>query len=144
MEILKNFKTKTKFRVLEASFMLEGGRVPAVGELIIIEDRINALELVSSGKVSPADLQETGIYLTLREISLPGEKERFVARKNEKVLLRADDALSLMLQQAVIPINEDQWQPYEIHLAESRRGEIPPTASGKDNWVRGYVNEYKW
>lgn len=138
MKIINKYYVKTKFRVLKAEFLMEKGRVPVVGELITIDDNVNAISLVSMGKVEPADLPDIGQYLTLRKITLPGEKEKFSAEKLQTVELKKIDALALMLQWAAIPVNEDQWQPYNIRLDKPQRREIPPVGEENRNWVRGW------
>lgn len=67
--------------------------------------------MVRTGRMIPDDIPEVGTYITLRNVMLPGKKEKFEAKSLEVVELKAGDALALMLEGAVIPKSDDQWRP---------------------------------
>jgi len=62
------------------------------------------------------DLPPIGEYIALTTIVLPGSKEKFEAKKMELIKLKAEDALSLLLQGKIIPRNNEQWRPHNRRL----------------------------
>jgi len=116
MEIIKKAKQKFTFKVIKP-FMKAGTRL-ALGEEVEIshEDQDG---LVRGGRVCPSDLPETGTYIVLKPFFLPGREGKFEAKKLEKVLLRAADALPLMISASVIPANENQWRPNNRRLQQA-------------------------
>lgn len=115
MEIVKKAQVGPhKFNVVKPVFW--AGSVKAAGEEIEISDPAEALGLVQSGKIIPTDLPATGEYIALRDLKLSGRKAAFEAKKMERVILRSDQALKLMLEGAVIPCDDSQWRPNDRQL----------------------------
>lgn len=111
MEIIKrSAQGPAKFQVLK-SFYLKVGQLAKSGETIEIENPNDQVLFCLQGRIRPV-LPETGVYIALMDITLPGRKEKFEAKKLELVELKADDALPLLLNRSVIPKDESQWRPF--------------------------------
>lgn len=120
MEIIKRARrTDPKFRVIRPFW--HGGKPCVVGEEIEILAAADQTGFCQRQQVRPVDLPETGVYIALREISLPGKVEKFTCKKFDQIELRADDALRLMLEKACLPADPDQWRPYRMRLAGSEK-----------------------
>jgi hypothetical protein len=114
MEIVRKSKTTHAFRVVKSFHW--GGSSKSAGEEIEISDPAEAAGLVQSGRVIPADLPGTAEYIGLRDLKLAGTKKFFEAKKMERVILRSDQALKLMIEGAIIPVDENQWRPNDRRL----------------------------
>lgn len=116
MKILKRAsKGSVRFKVVKNSFQLASGYVPEIGqELDFVgpENLSLAFGLVQRGLIVPNDLPEVGEYIVMSSFYLPGKNERFEAKVNEFVELKASDAIKLMLQGKVIPKDPDRWSPF--------------------------------
>lgn len=115
-----------EFRVLDAAFSIRG-RTPQVGELVKFYDIIGMVEdLCSRGLIEPADCPEIGVYIVLKSFTLPGRKEKFKAEKLQRVELLKEDAIRLMFERSVIPVDNFQWRPYGLRLGKNEeKVEIP-------------------
>lgn len=109
MEIIKKQTGRFKFRVLKP-FSLGGGLRKETNEEIELEQS-EADDLVYGRKVEPVDINDGDVYIALTPFSLPGAKEKFTCKSGEKIALRREDALSLLLSGAVIPVNASRWRP---------------------------------
>ncbi|MBM4338799.1 MAG: hypothetical protein FJ110_04585 [Deltaproteobacteria bacterium] len=119
MEIIKKAQSGPhKFKVVK-SFSW-GGSVKAAGEEIEISNAQEAFGLVQVGRVIPADLPATAEYIALRDIKLSGKVKAFEAKRMEKVILKAEQALALLLEGAILPCDEDQWRPNNRKLLKGR------------------------
>lgn len=109
MEIIKKagggihkFTVKKSFRW--GDFMAEVGQELEIGDP-------PASELVAVGRIAPADLPEVGTYIVVvNEIILPGTPEKYTAKRLDRVALRAEDALPLLIRMNVIPEDPNQWR----------------------------------
>jgi hypothetical protein len=98
--------------------MLAGGKSPTVGSIIELSDELS-IPLLQKGSIVPADMEPFGTYISLREIILPGLTEKHSCAPLEKIELRADQAIELMLNKSVIPASDDQWRPYGMRLKKN-------------------------
>ncbi len=115
MEILrKAVSGPQKFKALK-HFLWKMGQLVKPDD-IIEATQSEADELVAIGRAVPCDLPETGVYIALQDICLPGRTEKFEAKRMERVELKAEDALRLMLDRSVIPEDEKQWRPRNARL----------------------------
>ncbi len=115
MEIIKrSVQGPHKFKVLKP-FGWKAGKAVEPGEIVEM-DQLEADQYVQIGRVIPVDLPDVGTYITLTSFSLPGKNEKFETKKFERVELRAQDALRLMLDRSVIPEDESQWRPRNARL----------------------------
>ncbi len=121
MEILKRANSEPpKFRVLRSFY--KDGRPLEVGELIEIESMDEKatptvqFDLVSTNRVVPADIPEVGVYIALVDLALPGKVEKFTCKPLDRIELKAEDALRLMMSRCVIPEDENQWRPFNRRL----------------------------
>lgn len=114
MELVKKAKAAHIFRVVKPIYW--SGSVKAAGDEIEISDPAEAFGLVQTGKVVPADIPPTAEYIALRDLKLPGKKAAFEAKKMERVILKSDQALVLMIENAILPCNESQWRPHDRRL----------------------------
>lgn len=115
MEIIKKSqKGPHRFRVVKPVYW--GGSVRAAGEEIEISDPAEAFGLVKSDRILPADLPATGQYVALRDIKLAGKVKAFECKRMEQIILKSGQALSLMLEGAVIPVDDSQWRPNDRRL----------------------------
>jgi hypothetical protein len=120
MEVVKRAKQSFRFKALK-SFRW-AGRDTHPGELLEEIPEPTATGLVAIGKIKP-ELPEVSIYVCLQAITIPGEIEKHTAKKMERVLLRAEDALPLLISGAVIPEADGQWRP----LGRRLKGRTAPT-----------------
>ena len=112
MEIVKKKSSLLEFRV-EKHFRW-GGYTTAIGQTLSLNEP-TATALVLSGHVSPIYPEELEC-MCLADIRLPGRDEAHTAKKNERVLLKKAQALSLMISRSVIPCDPDVWRPYGMQL----------------------------
>ncbi len=113
MELIKKKSASHTWRVLK-SFSW-GGYVTEPGQELQIGPT-ESLGLMLRGKIEPVDVPDVGEYLCLTDLTLPGSKEAHRAKRNEKVLLKREDAIRLMVERKIIPTNSEQWRPYGIQL----------------------------
>lgn len=119
MEIVKSRKNY-EFRVL-GGFSVRGGHTPQIGDIINLYDIFGMAEdLCSRGLIEPTDCPETGVYIVVKPFILPGRKEKFKAEKLQRVELLKEDAIRLMLERSVIPVDNLQWRPYGLKLGENQ------------------------
>ena len=78
----------------------------------------DGLGVVQRGRAVPADIPDIGEYLCLQDIVLSGNTEAFKAKKFERVLLKKEQALDLMLQRKIIPTDTTRWRPYDLRLSK--------------------------
>jgi hypothetical protein len=124
MEILKkNSASYGAFKVLKP--FRWGGYITEPGQELQMGSA-EGLGMVRIKKVVPADIPEIGKYVCLHDITLPGSKEAFKAKRLEVVEVKAGDALRLMLEGGIIPLDVNQWRPHNRKL---RRG---PDRSQRD------------
>lgn len=129
---------QSEFQVVRAEFFLEKGKLsPAVGDIITLSDPNIEFDFVSRGLIIPTDLPPVGVYIALMDFELPGRKEKFVAKKLDRVELKKEDALELMLKNVVIPADENQWRPYGRRMKTVRESE-PLTAKNKTSFTKNW------
>jgi hypothetical protein len=109
---------------------MKSGKRVEIGEEVEMVNMIEANGMVMRGLLVPCDLPPVGVYICIRPFSLPGSVEKYEAKVMDLVSLKAEDALRLMLQGAVIPKDEDRWRPNNRRL-RTKLGKIhPPTGGG--------------
>jgi hypothetical protein len=117
MEIVKKASAKFMFRCLK-TFRWANHQTD-IGEIIELTEP-TATSLVSFHKVTPVDLSPVGEYIALAPFSLPGKSEKFSCQKLERIFIKAEDALPLMLQRAILPADPNRWRPYGMKIREGR------------------------
>jgi len=120
MEVIKKKSSSYFFKVLKP-FRWAGYTTEANQEIQMAP--AEGLAAVQRGGVTPIDTPEIGEYICLVDITLPGDKEAFKAKRMEKVLLKKDQALDLMLKRLVIPVDASQWRPYGLRLRRTGEAE---------------------
>jgi len=113
MEIVKKAQSAHKFKVVKP--INWAGSVKAAGEEVEISNAQEAVGLIQSGKIIP-DLPAQAEYIALRDLKLSGKVKFFECKKMEKVILKAEQALGLLLEGAVIPVSSGQWRPNNRRL----------------------------
>ena len=109
MEVIKRGRNAAhKFKVVKP--FRWGGYITEKGQEIEIRDP-EATGQVQNGRVVPSDIPAEGEYVCITDIVLPGREAKHEAKRLEKVLLKSEDALRLMLAGSVLPTSEDQWRP---------------------------------
>jgi hypothetical protein len=120
MKIIKRQKKEIYKFVVIRQFVWDK-KIAEIGSEIEIKERSDQDGMVQRGMVKPSDLPEIGLYISLRDITLPGKVEKFTAKKLELIELKDSDALKLMLAQSIVPHNPDQWRPYSLKLGAPKR-----------------------
>lgn len=119
MRIVSRTKKESHRFVVLKGFVWEG-RTVQVGEEIEIKEQPDQDGMVKRGLVRPVDLVDGLIYVALRPFHLPGKTLKFEAKALELVSLKAEDALRLMLDRAVLPRDSEQWRPYKMKLGAAK------------------------
>jgi hypothetical protein len=124
MEILSRKGSRLfKFKV-KKSFRWAG--FPTVPGQELELRSLEAASLISSGRIEPADVPPTATYICIvTEVILPGREKAFKAKFGEKVILKREDAVRLMMAREVIPLDSAAWKPYQIELRK------PGTSQGR-------------
>ena len=120
MKIIKRKNSKRQFKVLR-SFYFDGREVQP-GEIIASSDTGLILTMLKKCSLTPLDLPEVGTYISLVALTLPGEKTKFECAILEKIELTASQAMNLMLQRKIIPLDDEQWRPYNMRFKKTKRG----------------------
>lgn len=113
MEIIRKKSGAARFRVLKP--FQWGGFIVEVGQELNVANDL-ALQMISQGKIEPVDVPLVGAYYCLTEVVQPGKTEGFRAKALEKVILKREQAIDLMLKRMVIPVDPAQWKPFQITL----------------------------
>jgi len=108
MELIKKGTNAYFFRCVKG--FNTGERTVSPGEEVELKEP-DASGLVQRGKVLPSDLPTEDEYIALQPFSLPGRVEKFMCERLEKVQIRAEDAVDLMLRGFIIP-SDDRWRPF--------------------------------
>jgi hypothetical protein len=120
MKIISRTK-KNVYEFIVLKSFISNGKPTTPGDKIEIPLHPDQLDMVHRGLVRPVDLVDGLIYVALKPFTLPGNKEKFETKKLELVSLKADDALALMFDRAVLPRDDDQWRPYGMKLGAPKR-----------------------
>jgi hypothetical protein len=143
MEIIrKSAQGPAKFRVIKP-FMWRLAKMAELGETVEME-QADADQFVQIGKVVPVDLPEVAVYVALRDFSLPGRSEKFCCKKLERVELKADDALRLMLDRSVLPEDDGQWRPRNARLKVDGRKEEGLAQKKRDGLDQAEFDQKIW
>lgn len=148
MEIIKKKNSSCMFRVLKP--FKWGGYVTEPGQELAMSGA-EALGMIQRGKVTPTDIPEVGEYIALQDLTLPGDKEAHRAKKMERILLKKDQALDLMLKRLIVPVDTSRWTPYGLHLQtpdealseRKKTDELVQERWRQSNWEMGILQEDK-
>ena len=120
MKIIQRAKKELHYKFLVVKSVVWDGKITQPGDEIEIQNQAEADGMVQNGRVRPADLPPTGIYIALAEITLPGNVEKFSCKKMDLIELKGEDGLRLMLSGQVIPQNDDQWRFHNRRLGQPK------------------------
>jgi hypothetical protein len=108
MEIIKKGKEPQKFLAIKG-FKFAGKEILINSEISLQEPEASLL--VGSKKIIPVWPQASIECIVLKTFILPGRKEKFEAKHGERVLIKADDLLPLLLDGSCIPSDDGLWRP---------------------------------
>lgn len=114
MEIIRKKNQSHSFRVLKsfrwAGYLTEPGQIlqmadgPAIAQII-------------RGRLEPEDFPDPLEAIVLcDDLIQPGNEQAFKAKKFDRVLLKKEQAISLMLERRCIPASDEIWRPWGLRL----------------------------
>jgi len=112
MEIIKRKNQLHTFRCLKR--FRWAGHTTEIGQTLELKEP-DASEFVVLGRVEP-DLPPVVECISLVDLTQPGAEKAFTAKKMEKILLKKEQAISLMLERLAIPADPGTWRPWGLRL----------------------------
>ncbi len=122
MKIIQKANEGHRFEVTRSFRFIN--RLVAPPEILEDVKEPDATAGVLVGRIKPV-MRDPDVYqVVTAELEVPGSREKFVAKRNELVELRAADALPLMLRRLVIPRDPETWRPFGLKLVTKTASQL--------------------